>query len=249
MNDITLVSVNYRSTDLINEIEDKLQSVPVNYTVVDNSGEFSPRCSSTKVINSGANVGFGRACNLGVAEATTRLIMLLNPDTYWEVADLERFISASARITERAIWGPFIRDGQNAVVTLRRPGRFGLAFRRDPLTEMELRQSEVDVSYVSGACLVTQRTLFTELGGFSNDIFLYGEDLDFCLRGGAAGARVMLLSAAEIKHKGGESSSRLDRLKRLSRSIKGHRVFFAAQGFSRFASLVNAIHLASGRRF
>lgn len=245
---IAIITVNYKSTQLINALEAKIDPSQAEYIVVDNSGDFVPARATTRVVHAGGNIGFGRACNLGVENSDADIVVLANPDLELDAEGLGTFLEFSLVQPADAIWGPLIRDGKGEVVSLFRPGRAGLAFRRRALTEAELGRAAIETVYVSGACLATSRTLFQQLGGFSDEIFLYGEDLDLCIRAHASGARVYLTSAVELKHHGGGSSTRIDRFKRLFRSTKGHYAFFRLLGFGRLAAAINALHLASGRR-
>lgn len=246
---IAIITVNYKSTPLINALEEKIDTGQAAYIVVDNSGDFVPARDTTQVIDAGGNLGFGRACNLGVENSNADTIVLANPDLGLDAAELSTFLDFAHAQPDEAIWGPFIRDGKGEVVSLFRPGRLGLAFRRRALSEDELDRETIDTVYVSGACLATSRTLFQQLEGFSDEIFLYGEDLDLCLRAHEAGARVYLTGTVELEHHGGGSSTRLDRFKRLFRSTRGHYAFFRLHRFNRLAATINALHLASGRRF
>lgn len=248
MSKMAIITVNYKSTPLINALEAKIDPRQAKYIVVDNSGDFVPARATTQVINTGGNLGFGRACNLGVAQSDADIVMFANPDLELDAAGLNSFLDFSRAQPDEAIWGPFIRDGQGEVVSLFRPGRAGLAFRRRALGEDELSRKTIDTVYVSGACLATSRVLFQQLEGFSDEIFLYGEDLDLCLRAHEAGARVYLTGTVELKHHGGRSSTQLDRFKRLFRSTRGHYAFFRLHRFNRLAATINALHLASGRR-
>lgn len=63
-----------------------------------------------------------------------------------------------------------------------------------------------EVSAVTGACLLTRRRVFEELGGFDESLGLDLNDVDFCLRAGRLGYRVLYEPAAELVHH--ESPSR-----------------------------------------
>lgn len=248
MTSISIISVNYKSTPLINALERQLYRMGVEFVVVDNSGDFVPVLPKTKIVKAGANLGFGRACNLGVRHSKGDTVLFLNPDTEFDKESFADLLAFSARQEAPAVWGPFIRDGKGEVAVLQSPGRARLTFRRRALTPDELERESIDVVFVSGACLAVQRSLFLRVGGFSEDIFLYGEDLDFCIRAHAAGARVFLTGEFEIGHKGGGSSTRTDRIKRLFRSTKGHYAFFRRRDHAPVRAVINALHLASGLR-
>jgi GT2 family glycosyltransferase len=63
-----------------------------------------------------------------------------------------------------------------------------------------------EVSAVTGACLMTRRQVFEELGGFDESLGLDLNDVDFCLRAGKLGYRVLYEPVAKLVHH--ESPSR-----------------------------------------
>ena len=65
-----------------------------------------------------------------------------------------------------------------------------------------------DVEAVAGAFMMVPRTLAVELGGLPEDVFMYHEDLSFCLRVLRSGRRVRYLGDVATVHHGGRSSGR-----------------------------------------
>jgi GT2 family glycosyltransferase len=63
-----------------------------------------------------------------------------------------------------------------------------------------------EVSAVTGACLASRREVFDQLGGFDESLGVDLNDVDYCLRGRAAGYRTLYEPAAELLHH--ESPSR-----------------------------------------
>ena len=57
-----------------------------------------------------------------------------------------------------------------------------------------------DVFLAPGGFTLVRADLFAELGGFDNDIFAMGEDLDLCWRAQVAGARVVVAPLARVRH-------------------------------------------------
>jgi GT2 family glycosyltransferase len=57
-----------------------------------------------------------------------------------------------------------------------------------------------DVFAVPGGCILVRADLFEALGGFDAEMDLFGEDIDFCWRAQAAGARVTVASQARVAH-------------------------------------------------
>lgn len=246
----SVITINYYSTHLIHPMERLVSSIDdVELIVVDNSGEFEPLLGTTVVVVPEANLGFGRGCNLGAEPASGDVLLFLNPDAHIAREVLQRLIELAPTYGDSAVWGPAILDGSGRVPTLRHGGRFGLMFRREYPFPDDHPGGQADVLFVSGACLVLTPGLFRKLKGFSQDIFMYAEDLDLCLRAQRLGASVVMHCGLKISHAGGRSASRLGvRFKRLGRSFRGHYRFLRNHGVGILPAAFNALHLASGLR-
>jgi ADP-heptose:LPS heptosyltransferase/GT2 family glycosyltransferase len=68
------------------------------------------------------------------------------------------------------------------------PGPFGLL------------QTQRDVTAVTGACMLMRRAVFAHLGGFEAAHSIINNDLDFCLRAGQAGYRIVYTPHARLTH-------------------------------------------------
>ena len=241
-----VITVNYHSTPLIHRLEQRLATVAeCKLYVVDNSGEFRASRPDTNVITSAANIGFGRACNLGVRRSDEPILLFINPDLEIDSETIRRLVM-DAPAEPDAIWSALIEDrnGQcSAVVETKN--------RLLPLERLSFPKSEVEhykSIFVSGACLCIRRSFFTRLGGFREDIFLYAEDLDLCRRATALGGKLVVLPGLSARHVGGRSSSRIGpRIHRLRRSFTGH-LRFVRTHFPGSVSPVLALYLATGRR-
>jgi GT2 family glycosyltransferase len=72
------------------------------------------------------------------------------------------------------------------------PGGYGEP--ADALTERR------EIAYASGAAVALRADLFHELGGFTEELFLYQEDLELSWRARLAGRRVIVEPAADVLH-------------------------------------------------
>lgn len=61
------------------------------------------------------------------------------------------------------------------------------------------------VAWVAGSALLVERAAFVRVGGFDPGYFLYFEDIDFCLRLGRAGGRVVFDPTLTVLHHRGRS--------------------------------------------
>jgi GT2 family glycosyltransferase len=57
-----------------------------------------------------------------------------------------------------------------------------------------------DIPYASGAAFGVRAEVFRELGGFTEELFLYQEDLDLCWRARMCGLRVVVEPEADVLH-------------------------------------------------
>jgi GT2 family glycosyltransferase len=162
-----------------------------------------------QVLALATNVGFGSACNAGVAAAETDLVVLLNNDTTphdgWLAALLRH---ASEHPAAAAIGARLLHlDGtvQHAGVVIghdRLPHHVYAGFPGDHPAVTRSRQFQV----VTGACLLVRRGVFLGEGGFDVRYRNGHEDVDLCLRLGAAGHEVRYCADAVLTHL--ESASR-----------------------------------------
>lgn len=184
---------------------------------------LKPRWPEAIWISSDRNLGFGSGCNRGAAVATRDLLLFLNPDTLvredtfqamWDFfQDHPDAGAAGCKITNR--------DGTLQLACKRsfpspRIAVFKLiglgslfpksrVFGRYNLTYLDENQTH-EVDAVSGSFLCIRTDLFRELGGFDEDFFMYGEDLDLCFRAKLRGRRNYYHPATQVIHFKGESA-------------------------------------------
>jgi GT2 family glycosyltransferase len=89
------------------------------------------------------------------------------------------------------------------------------------------RDSERAVDIVTGCFLLMRQSDWNRLGGFDDAFVMYGEEVDLCLRGMAAGMAPRVTPDATIVHYGGASEKvQADKMVRLLRAkvllIKRH---------------------------
>ena len=167
------------------------------------------------------NIGFGAASNVGVAEASRPVTVLLNPDTELLDDGLDRLaaaalelgglvgprvlnsdgsIQASASGPEVGVW-PWLR----ALV----PGRLqppAMLARTEPYR----LQRRAQVEWLTGACIAAPTAELRRLGPFDPQFHMFGEDIDLGLRAAAAGVGSWLdPDACRIVHHGQGSSTLL----------------------------------------
>ena len=148
------------------------------------------------------NVGFGAGCNRGAREVDADVLVFVNPDTVVQPGAVEALARAldvpdvgvvQARL--RLLQQPELLNSSGNIVHvsgLAWPGGYG-----DPADELALPQ---DIAYASGAALAIRRDVFHELGGFTEELFLYQEDFELSWRAHLHGLRVLVLPEADVLH-------------------------------------------------
>ncbi len=229
---LAIIVVTYNSRT---EIGDCLASV-VGHTdpyraavvVVDNqSTDGTPalvreRWPSVQVIDAGANLGFARANNRGIAATTSDCVLLLNPDTVVPPGAIQRLVEALERNPDAAVAGPRLVDATGAAELsfgprispwgeLRQKLLMTLYHRgvAPVVRHVERRSREAgDRAWVSGACLIVRRADLEAVGGLDERFFMYTEDVDLCTSIRARGRRVLFVPEAEVRHLRGRSAAR-----------------------------------------
>lgn len=172
------------------------------------------------VLATGENLGFGQGNNVGVEEATTDVVVMLNPDTYLVDSSL-RDLAELAR-SRRILVGPRMLNADGSVQPSASvmPGSpaavlnavvpvgvlpAGLAEFVQPWRTAAMSR----VGWLTGACVAARRDLLLELGPFDPRIHLYSEDLDLGLRAADAGITSFIApDVAQVVHLGDRSSGK-----------------------------------------
>ncbi|MCJ2043408.1 glycosyltransferase family 2 protein [Methylobacterium sp. J-078] len=157
---------------------------------------------------------FSALINAGVAVSRGAVVVLLNNDVAVLREDwLEALVRQACRPEVGAVGAKLLYgDGtlQHAGVVVGLGGRAGHILRRRPAdTAGHLGRLRVahEVSAVTAACLAVERRKFDAVGGLDAETFAVDfNDVDFCLRLGAAGYRTIWTPRAVLAHL--ESTSR-----------------------------------------
>jgi len=170
-----------------------------------------------------ANVGFGRANNVGAEHARGEWLLLLNPDAEVLPGAVEAMLDVLRSVPDAGLAGPRIlnHDGSlqtSCVMSEPRPWRKALDSEflrrlspRSPMWgtyEAFQAREPIKVECVSGACMMLSTALFRRVGGFSPEFYMYGEDLDLCRKIREQGLGVYHVPQAVVIHYGGGASTR-----------------------------------------
>jgi GT2 family glycosyltransferase len=214
---VTIIVVNYNGAAFLERLAGALRALTYpgfDLLVVDNASPdgsgalLGPLFPGARVILNPRNLGLDAAINQALGEclpARPKYVLLLNPDSEPAPDMLDRLVEvADARtlVVPRVVGS----DGRLAG----HAGRFDL--RRGLL--LDTHDGEPDpgpagpreVETGSFSCLLAPAAMFERAGLLDERLGMYYEDTDFCLRVRAAGGRVLLHSAALLRHSEGGSS-------------------------------------------
>jgi len=162
------------------------------------------RYRSVTLVRSGQNLGFAGGANLGSRKSAGDILVFLNNDVQLSRNWLKTMVSTIQEMGPAVVGGnvffadkPFLLNHAGGMFSLLGSGYdVGFGSRYD-----EFSRPAHETGYVSGAALMIPRQIFNELGGFSEDYFLYCEDVDLCWRAWLQGRRVLLQPEAVAYHK------------------------------------------------
>ena len=183
------------------------QGVPV--IVVDNasrdgSAELAER-HGARVLRMGYNEGYGRANNAGVRAATTDFVLICNPDAVPDPGSVERLLEAAARYPDAGLLAPRIIEPDGRFFF--QPRSLLAPYLTNPGGRLALPGGDCCAPFLSGACFLTPRELFLDIGGFDPAIFLFYEDDDLCRRLADQGHALVHVHEATVRHARGRSSA------------------------------------------
>lgn len=231
-----IIIVNHKATDFLAgclaSIPRHAAGIDISVTVIDNNsseksalGELRQQYQWVEFIFNQENIGFARACNQGIAGRNPDLFLLLNPDT---VVDAEAIANCALFLLEHqeaGIAGCRILNPDGSVQKASRRNiptpvsallhfsgiqkflknsRLAKPYHSDVLDGEEPQPAEA----VSGSFMMFKREAGLDIGFLDEDYFMYGEDLDFCLRALQAGWKTFYLPGVSILHHKRISSSR-----------------------------------------
>lgn len=168
--------------------------------------DLGDRFAGCRAFTVPANLGFGGGHNLLANKTDAPYLLILNPDVeVIEPRSIERLLALMHSDGRIKVVGPklVLPDGSPQPYDhgRLRGARAAIALKggHSYWRATEVRQ---EVAWVSGAAMVIEREAFAAVGGFDEQLFLYKEDEDLCLRLREAGGTVLYEPAVRIQHHG-----------------------------------------------
>ncbi len=263
--------VNWKTPDLLARCLQSIQADSgyhnfVVYVVDNDSGDRSVDMLErefpyVKLIKNQENVGFSKACNQVIPEATGDYILLLNPDTVVEEDAISKLSLFMDQNRDAGAVGPKVlnQDGTLQLACRRSfPSPSAAFFRLTYLSRLFPKSqflskynmtyadpdSQTEVDALSGSCMMVRRSVIEKIGLLDEDIFMFGEDIDWCWRIKEANWKIFYLPQAVIFHIHGASA----RLRPVGATIdlhKGMEVFYRKHLAPKYWAPFNALVYAA----
>jgi len=194
----------------------------------DGSGDLVRReFPSVRLFAEARNTGYAAGNNRGIRASEGAFVCLLNSDASVRPGALDRLVAFLRENPGYAAAAPKLLhpDGSLQRACMRFP-RLSTALFFDTVLDRLFPRNRVvaryflrdfdhlrasDVDQPPASCLVLRRAALDAVGLFDEDLFLFFNDVDLCLRLWRAGWRIRYLPDAEVVHVGGASTSRYDR--------------------------------------
>ena len=232
---LSIIIVNYNVKYFLEQclysVERAIKNIAAEIIVIDNNSTdgsnvfLCNKFANVQFIWNKENVGFSKANNIGLRQAKGKHVLFLNPDTIIAEDCLEKCLAFFELQKNIGALGIRMIDGAGNFLKESKRGFLspltsffklcGLAsmFPKSPIFARyylghlsENANHFVDV--LSGAFMIVKKDIADGLGGFDEDFFMYGEDIDLSYRIQKAGYNNCYFSQSTIIHFKGESTKK-----------------------------------------
>jgi GT2 family glycosyltransferase len=155
-----------------------------------------------RVLTPAGNTGYTGGCLLATAESTRQFLVFVNSDALVAPDAVAHLVAAAAEPgVGLATASIRLADRPELMNTAGNPLHYaGLVWAGGYGEPASLHQQRRPVACASGCCFAVRRDLWTELGGFPVEYFMYHEDTELSLRLWQRGYRVEYVPGAVVRH-------------------------------------------------
>lgn len=228
--DLSIIIVSYNTRELtkncIKSIVDNTHKISFEIIVVDNASTDGSveevknlklkGQSSLKIVENKENLGYAKANNQGIKIANGKVILLLNSDTVILENSIDK---AYEYLKESDILTINLKnkDGTNQQAAGFGPNLFNIfcwAFFIDDLpfikhlispyqiSDVDYFNQDHEVDWVMGAFFMMKCDVVLKIGNLDENIFMYGEEMEYCRRAKKKGFKIKYFSNPSIIHYG-----------------------------------------------
>lgn len=224
MKSLTIAILNYNSGEYLKKCLDSIKNVEdeanISVVAIDNNSTDDSfknvlnKFKDVKFVQNEENVGFSKGYNPTLKKTKSEFILLLNPDCLLEKGVIKKTLEDFETLEKvGAVTTKIILPNGKIDLTAHRgfPTPFAslmYAFKNDRWYHLTHKLSDQvhEVDSVAGAFLLTKKNILEEVGFLDPRFFLYGEDIDLCLRIKNKGYKIIYDPRVSITHYKGISS-------------------------------------------
>lgn len=223
MKNLTIAILNYNSGEYLRKCLESIKNVKgeanISVVAIDNNSTDDSfksvinKFKDVKFVQNKENVGFSRGYNESLKKIKTEYILLLNPDCLLEAGVIKKTLEDFEMEKVGVVTAKIILPNGATDLTAHRGfptpwASLMYAFKNDRWYHLTNKLSDEihEVDAVAGAYLLTKKKILEEVGFLDPRFFLYGEDLDLCLRIKKRGYKIIYDPTVKITHYKGVSS-------------------------------------------
>ncbi len=258
MPDLSVILVSFNDRKHLEKCLQSLKGFPLEVdleivTVDNNSSDGSPdliknKFPEVKLLCASENLGFAKACNLGILASSGEFVLFLNSDTIAEVQALSVLLDEMKRNPSIGAVGPALLSEQGTYQVsfgkrvdffseFIQKGFFNLYYAKKLKSDKKVRE----VGWLSAACLLVRRKALEEAGCFDENYFLYFEDIDLCYKIRQEGWTLRFCPQVQISHIGGTSTSAVKNSSRYH--YRKSQIYFYRKHNSRLSQSMLRVYL------
>lgn len=229
--DLTVIIVSWNTRELLRRclqtLLAEISGIAAEAFVIDNdsadgSAEMvAAEFPAIKLIANKTNRGFAAANNQVLKDATSKFVLLLNPDTEVKPGAIKTLINFLETHPKAGIVAPQLlnTDGSIQRSCRRFPSFKGMAyelaglsklfpsvsrFKEYKMLEWE-HDDEREVDQPEGACLMVRQEVIKQVGILDEGFFMLFEEVDWCYRIKQAGWQIWFTTSARVVHHHGQA--------------------------------------------
>ncbi|MEO5967835.1 MAG: glycosyltransferase family 2 protein [Ferruginibacter sp.] len=204
----------------------KVEVIVVDNNSTDGSKEYlNIKFPQVNFIWNDFNPGFAASCNLGLQSAQGEFILFLNPDTIVPEDCFVKCLNFIKTTSNCGALGVKMLDGSGGFLKESKrgfPGAIASFFRLSGLTFLFPKSKTIssyyagnlsknednEIDIIAGAFFMVKKSILNKVGGFDEQFFMYGEDIDLSYRIQKEGYKNFYFSQSPIIHFKGESTNK-----------------------------------------
>ncbi|MFH0943090.1 MAG: glycosyltransferase family 2 protein [Candidatus Beckwithbacteria bacterium] len=231
--DLSIIIVNYNTkaitANCLKTIKNSKDSLKKEVIVVDNGSNdgsieyLKQKFPQYQIYSSGGNLGFAQGNNFGFTKAKGKYIWLLNSDTLLKSNTISTLMKLAVKNNSSIASCKLLNsDGSIQFQGGSLPTLCNLAVWMFFIDDLPILKSLIKSyhqnqnnyfrkdqhpGWLSGTALLVKASLYRQLGGLDEKIFMYGEDVEFCYRAAKSRHQLDYFSVPQLTHLGQASGS------------------------------------------